>query len=234
MISNSRKEISCKVQQQFNTTMACFRTETLRKLSIRVIIKDKSIIIMTYSEGEQCQFAKPDAGEGIHDRYNPSSDYKFIWKYILTYHIDHVRSSLQALEKSQEQQHCGQRESTDSNHCNASPRLLAQESAPCKARGKAVCLWRQSLNPSSTPSTTLAQYLVLQTTLLAPGGQGPPGSPLQSSQLPPHFLQHKHSTVQPHSAAGHLGSVQLKSTQTLPRLLLDGLGHLGMHSGESG
>lgn len=110
---------------------------------------------------------------------------------------------------------------------------LLRRVLPAK-QGERQFVCGDSLNPSSTPSTTLAQYLVLQTTLLAPGGQGPPGSPLQSSQLPPHFLQHKHSTVQPHSAAGHLGSVQLKSTQTLPRLLLDGLGHLGMHSGESG
>lgn len=94
MISNSRKEIDCKVQQEFNIAVARFRTKTLKKLSIIVIVKDKSTI-RTHSEDDQCQFAKPDAGEGIHDRHNPSSDHsKFIWKYLLMYHIYHVCSSL--------------------------------------------------------------------------------------------------------------------------------------------
>lgn len=73
-----------------------------------------------------------------------------------------------------------------------------------------VCGDRSSLTPATPPSSTLAQYLGLQTTLLAQRGQGPPGLPRQSSQLPSHFLQQKHSTVEPHSAVGYLGSAQPK------------------------
>lgn len=53
MISNSRKEIGCKVQQEFNIAVLCFRTKTLRKLSILVVVKDKSTI-RRHSEDEQC------------------------------------------------------------------------------------------------------------------------------------------------------------------------------------
>lgn len=54
----------------------------------------------------------------------------------------------------------------------------------------------------------LAQYLELQTIVLAQGGQDPVSSQLQGSHLASHSLQQQCGRVEAHSTVGYLGSMQ--------------------------
>lgn len=147
-----------------------------------------------------------------------------------------VCSSLWAFEKSQKEQHCGQRENTNSSHCNASPCLHAQESAPCKARGKAICLWRQSLSKPKQhpPAPNWLSTLGCRPLFWHKEDRAPQAHHSRVHSCHPTFYNSNTAQLNPTVQWVILDQHNPKSPQTLPRLLLDGLGHLCMHNGESG